>query len=123
MYPGVGTFVLIRPTQTFYERINFEQDRQEIEAGDFFIGQMDMRRRVEGQRGSITLGIYRFIALYGESYSRTTLLYLILGMFFSVGYLLAGFEAARGSIHYEGGFKGATAGQLTQDYLQSLILS
>ena len=21
MYPGVGTFVLIRPTQTFYERI------------------------------------------------------------------------------------------------------
>ena len=22
MYPGVGTFVLIRPTQTFYERIN-----------------------------------------------------------------------------------------------------
>ena len=55
-------------------RQNFEQDRQEIEAGDFFIGQMDMRRRVEGQRGSITLGIYRFIALYGESYSRTTLI-------------------------------------------------
>ena len=23
MYPDVGTFVLIRPTQTFYERINF----------------------------------------------------------------------------------------------------
>ena len=23
MYPGVGTFVLIRPTQTFYERIMF----------------------------------------------------------------------------------------------------
>ena len=22
MYPGVGTFVLIRPAQTFYERIN-----------------------------------------------------------------------------------------------------
>ena len=22
MYPDVGTFVLIRPTQTFYERIN-----------------------------------------------------------------------------------------------------
>ena len=24
MYPGVGTFVLIRPAQTFYERINFD---------------------------------------------------------------------------------------------------
>ena len=24
MYPGVGTFVLIRPTQTFYERINLK---------------------------------------------------------------------------------------------------
>ena len=24
MYPGVGTFVLIRPTQTFYERINLD---------------------------------------------------------------------------------------------------
>ena len=24
MYPGVGTFVLIRPTQTFYERIKLE---------------------------------------------------------------------------------------------------
>ncbi len=23
MYPGAGTFVLIRPAQTFYERINF----------------------------------------------------------------------------------------------------
>ena len=23
MYPGAGTFVLIRPTQTFYERIKF----------------------------------------------------------------------------------------------------
>ena len=23
-YPGVGTFVLIRPAQTFYERINLE---------------------------------------------------------------------------------------------------
>ena len=26
MYPGVGTFVLIRPTQTFYERINHVRD-------------------------------------------------------------------------------------------------
>ena len=25
MYPGAGTFVLIRPAQTFYERINIEQ--------------------------------------------------------------------------------------------------
>ena len=24
MYPGVGTFVLIRPAQTFYERINVD---------------------------------------------------------------------------------------------------
>ena len=27
MYPGVGTFVLIRPTQTFYERIKIERNR------------------------------------------------------------------------------------------------
>ncbi len=26
MYPGVGTFVLIRPTQTFYERIKLAAD-------------------------------------------------------------------------------------------------
>ena len=26
MYPGVGTFVLIRPAQTFYERINLGEE-------------------------------------------------------------------------------------------------
>ena len=29
MYPGVGTFVLIRPTQTFYERINLVRLRDD----------------------------------------------------------------------------------------------
>ena len=28
MYPGVGTFVLIRPAQTFYERINVHDSRE-----------------------------------------------------------------------------------------------
>ena len=30
MYPGVGTFVLIRPTQTFYERINLDADAEAL---------------------------------------------------------------------------------------------
>ena len=31
MYPGVGTFVLIRPTQTFYERINLPLNVQAVD--------------------------------------------------------------------------------------------
>ena len=30
MYPGVGTFVLIRPTQTFYERINIDEHTHQL---------------------------------------------------------------------------------------------
>ena len=30
MYPGVGAFVLIRPAQTFYERINLRIDPMEL---------------------------------------------------------------------------------------------
>lgn len=102
-------------------RLNFEQNRQEIEAGAFYIGQMDMRRMEQGRFGAVGLGIYRFVALYGESFQRPILLYFVLGMCFAVGYLLAGFDAVGNStIHYDGGFKGATVGQLTKDFLQAL---
>ena len=34
MYPGVGTFVLIRPAQTFYERITFDPSEFSFDVGD-----------------------------------------------------------------------------------------
>ena len=41
MYPGVGTFVLIRPTQTFYERINLAFTADGIKAPLFILPRDD----------------------------------------------------------------------------------
>ncbi|MDA0988799.1 MAG: pentapeptide repeat-containing protein [Chloroflexi bacterium] len=69
-------------------RVNFEASRQEIEAGDFFIGQMDMRQR-DPKASNFTKGplfLYRVIAIYGEAYFRPFLWYLLLAPLFAVGY-------------------------------------
>jgi len=84
-------------------RLNLEPARQEIEAGDFYIGQMDMRRQdTEHFHWSYRwlLGFYRFVALYGESWQRPLVLYFLLGFAFALVYLLAGFEGISSPIHY-----------------------
>jgi len=92
--------------EQLYRRLqtNFENNRRYGEAGDFYIGVMEMRRKQlaeKTKRKSLRwlrqnvfslIAWYRHVSLYGERYARC--LYWILGMIllFPALYLLAGFE-------------------------------
>jgi len=91
-------------------RLNLEASRQEIEAGDFYIGQMEMRR-LDSEYGLAYRGLlwlYRAIAMYGESPWRPLLVYWLLAApLFALGYWW------RGDVTYADGlFSALTAGAL-----------
>lgn len=73
-------------------RLNLEGARQEIEAGHFYIGQMDMRLMSSGfsrpQRAF--LWAYRYLAMYGQSAWRPLLLYLLASSLFGLAYMMTG---------------------------------
>ena len=81
-------------------RLNYESKRQEAEAGHFYIGQMEMRRRDYGYSWAyrFILGIYRVLATYGESYGRPAFFYWVFGgVVFALFYLWSGFQAPGGA--------------------------
>ncbi len=92
--------------EQLYRRLqsNFEKNKCPNEAGDFYIGAMEMRRKQLAQdsrpvckwlRQHIfsTLAWYRYISMYGERYVRTLLWMLFfVFLFFPTLYLVTGFE-------------------------------
>lgn len=97
-------FTLRWTSETYRQlRLNLESNRQEAEAGDFYIGQMEMRRRDKAypwlQRWFI-LPLYRVLAMYGESYARPMFWYLFLGILFALAYLWAGFKVSTETVQY-----------------------
>ena len=83
-------------------RLNMEESKQEIEAGDFYIGQMDMRRHDTHSPWfyrAVGLWLYWFAALYGENFSRPICLYLFLGTLFGAAYMLGGFQGVEAPVH------------------------
>lgn len=76
-------------------RLNMEESKQEIEAGDFYIAQMDMRLH-DTRLGRLHRGLlwlYGRAVLYGESYWRPLFLYGITALLFGLLYLAAGFHS------------------------------
>lgn len=80
-------------------RLNYEGNRQEAEAGHFYIGQMEMRRRDRSYFWlyRFILEIYRVLGMYGESYVRPTFFYLVFGGVFALFYLWGGFQVPGGT--------------------------
>lgn len=83
-------------------RRNYESNLQEIEAGDFFVGQMEMRRRdpTYPRHYRALLGLYSWVAYYGEDYFRPFLLYFVASFPVALLYLLAGIEIDGDLAHY-----------------------
>lgn len=82
-------------------RLNLESTRQEIEASDFYVGQMEMRRRGTAYPWAFRffgLGGYNALAAYGESWIRPILYYLGVGAAFGLAYLIAGFGGVDGKM-------------------------
>jgi hypothetical protein len=73
-------------------QINYEANRQEAEAGDFYVGFMEMRRRDPDNFPwfyRVMLFIYRELAKYGEAFGRPLFWYLaVLSPLFALGYWL-----------------------------------
>ena len=104
-----------RPVADLYRqlRLNLEATRQEVEAGDFYISQMEMRRQDPSYPWlyRFLLAGYRVLATYGQSYRRPFIWYaLILAPLFALGYWRVG------SVSYaEAWFSALTAGVLFQE--------
>ncbi|MDP2953876.1 MAG: hypothetical protein Q8O76_11250, partial [Chloroflexota bacterium] len=74
----------------------------------------------------LLLPLYRFAALYGESYWRPLLLYAFLaGLLFAPLYLAGGFRGAAGDVHRDvwAGIGALWDGALWGDYLQAVYLA
>ena len=81
-----------------------------MEAGEFYIGQMEMRRREHSKHlcsYRFLLIAYRVAALYGESYLRPFAWYLLLAPLFALGYWLLGAATYGDNV-----FAAITAGRL-----------
>jgi hypothetical protein len=105
-------------------RQNLEVNRQEAEAGHFYIGQMEMRRRDPSYPPlyRLMVSIYRVLAMYGESYLRPPLFYLLFGAIAALFYVWGGFEAASGTVRYD--LASLTWSQLPgfcRGYVQALV--
>ncbi len=103
-------------------RVNLEENRQHIEAGDFYVGQMDMRLR-DSSLGGLhrrLLRLYGVAALYGESYWRPLALYGITALLFGLGYLWAGFNSVHRPV-----FDLTRVADLTfwKDYVEAVVLA
>ena len=102
-------------------RLNLEGSRQEVEAGDFYIGQMEMRRRDPGNWPErrfhmLLLSGYRLLAMYGESYIRPFAWYVIFAFLFAIGYWMVG------NVSYPDGFFSAlTSGALFREVPKGIV--
>ena len=104
-------------------RRNLESKRQEAEAGDFYIGQMEMRRDDPSESWLIhrMLWVYRLLAMYGESLGRPLAAYFFLGLMFALAYLWGGFQVGDTPVKYSFGLNIGDAGQFSQDYVRAYI--
>ncbi|MCJ7498312.1 MAG: hypothetical protein MUO78_09320 [candidate division Zixibacteria bacterium] len=72
-------------------RANYEENLNYAEAGDFHIGEMEMRRK--GEKNIFNKGIiwlYKLISNYGESYRRPLVWIALLLLVFPLLYMLVG---------------------------------
>ena len=100
-------------------RLNLESNRQEIEAGDFYIGQMEMRRQDTSYPWlyRLLLAGYRVLAMYGQSYWRPLFWYaFILAPLFALGYWYLGTDSYQNSL-----FSALTAGALVKGVPSDIV--
>jgi hypothetical protein len=105
-------------------RLNYEASRQEVEAGHFYIGQMEMRRQDPSYPRPYRwmLGAYRVLAMYGESYLRPPFFYFIFGAGFALAYLWGGFQVGQAQVKYDpGSFAWGQAGAFFKDSVRAYV--
>ncbi len=77
-------------------RVNYERNRREIEGSHFYIGQVDMRLKTGELKWHHRqlFRLYRWLALYGESFGRPLAVYILFNLIAAFAYLYGGFTVA-----------------------------
>ncbi len=70
---------------------NYESQRDYGRAGDFYYGEMEMKRRQLNPLGQIPFWIYRILSGYGESYPRALFWLIVMWLGFAVLFTFAGY--------------------------------
>jgi hypothetical protein len=74
-------------------RANYEQNLRYPEAGDFYIGEMEMRRKAENSvLKKLPLLFYKAMSNYGESYYRPLCWIAVILLFFPILFMFAGIQ-------------------------------
>jgi uncharacterized protein YjbI with pentapeptide repeats len=74
-------------------RANYEENLQYSEAGDFYIGEMEMRRKAETSFfKKLPIILYKAISNYGESYYRPLCWILTILLLFPIFFMIAGIQ-------------------------------
>jgi uncharacterized protein YjbI with pentapeptide repeats len=113
-------------------QISFENSRRYAEAGDFYIGVMETRRKQLAQENSefwrwlrqnlfSLIAWYRHLSFYGEQYNRTLFWILFIILTFPVIYLFTGFDYSD-TIHANTA-RETIGSDFFQDYLKAFIVS
>jgi len=114
-------------------RANYEENLNYAEAGDFHIGEMEMRRKGEKNFfNKCIIWAYKLISNYGESYWRPLLFWILpMLLLFPLLFMYSGIEqiTSRQSpymIHYQFNLSTislSNAGDFIKDYLKSFVYS
>jgi uncharacterized protein YjbI with pentapeptide repeats len=70
---------------------NYESQRDYGRAGDFYYGEMEMKRRQLNPLGQIPFWIYRILSGYGESYPRALFWLIVMWLLFAVLFTFVGY--------------------------------
>jgi hypothetical protein len=70
---------------------NYESQRNYGRAGDFYYGEMEMKRRQLNPLGQIPFWIYRILSGYGESYPRALFWLIVMWLLFAVLFTVVGY--------------------------------
>jgi uncharacterized protein YjbI with pentapeptide repeats len=70
---------------------NYESQRDYGRAGDFYYGEMEMKRRQLNPLGQISFWIYRILSGYGESYPRALFWLVVMWLLFAVLFTVVGY--------------------------------
>ena len=73
-------------------KFNFEANKDYAFAGQFYFGEMEMKRLQKGWFRQIPFVLYKGLSGYGERYMRSFFVLLIMIGFFGLGFMFAGFE-------------------------------
>lgn len=92
--PGVREFDHALIAQLYiYLRANYENNLRYSEAGDFYIGEMEMTRKAETSVfRKLPLILYKAISNYGESYYRPLCWILAILLLFPIFFMIAGIQ-------------------------------